>query len=63
MNKLMDFFRASYDEITEHVTWTKFGELQNLTTLVLVASLIFAIVIFGADFALEKGLDAFYKSF
>ncbi len=63
MNKILDFFRASYDEMTNHVTWSKYSELNNHTILVLVASLLFAIVIGLTDKAFETGLKAFYESF
>jgi preprotein translocase subunit SecE len=49
--------------MTEHVTWTKYSELQNNSILVLIASLIFALVIGLVDFLFDKGLDWFYKSF
>jgi preprotein translocase subunit SecE len=63
MNKILDFFKDSYEEMTNHVTWPKYAELNNHTILVLVASLIFAILIGLTDKAFETGLKAFYQSF
>ncbi|MCS6968084.1 MAG: preprotein translocase subunit SecE [Cytophagales bacterium] len=63
MKKLIDFLRESKTEMTEHVTWTKYSDLQNHSVLVLIASLIFALVIGLIDFVFDKGLDVFYKSF
>ena len=63
MNKIISFFKESYQEMTEHVTWTKYSELQNHSLLVLIASLIFAIVIGLMDVAFDKGLAEFYQSF
>jgi preprotein translocase subunit SecE len=63
MNRFLAFFSESYDEMTNHVTWSKYSELNNNTVLVLVASIIFAILIGLTDKAFETGLDAFYKSF
>lgn len=63
MNKVVAFFKESYVEMTEHVTWSKFSELQNHTVLVLIASMIFALVIFLIDTAFDNGLKAFYNAF
>lgn len=63
MNKVFQFLKESKDEMVEHVTWTKYKELQSHTVLVLVASLIFASVIALIDVAFDKGLSLFYNSF
>ncbi len=63
MNKVFQFLKESKDEMVEHVTWTKYKELQSHTVLVLVASLIFASVIALIDLAFDKGLSLFYNSF
>jgi len=63
LTKVKDFFAESYDELVNKVTWLKYSTLQSQTTLVLVASLIFALVIgFVIDNALENGLGLWYKS-
>jgi preprotein translocase subunit SecE len=63
MKKIIDFLKESKTEMLEHVTWTKYSELQSHSILVLIASLIFALLIGLIDFVFEKGLDAFYQSF
>ncbi|KOY87147.1 hypothetical protein AD998_14215 [bacterium 336/3] len=63
LTKVKNFFAESYDELVHKVTWLKYSTLQNQTTLVLVASLIFALVIgFVIDKSLENGLNLWYKS-
>ena len=57
MDKLTSFFKASWAEITQHVTWPPFNELQSNTTLVLVGSLIFAFVVGAMGDAIESVLD------
>ena len=61
--KLKTFVKASYIEMTQHVTWSKYDELQSSSVLVLIASLIFAIVIGLIDAGFSSLLDAFYGSF
>ncbi|MCU0389917.1 MAG: preprotein translocase subunit SecE [Thermoflexibacter sp.] len=63
MNKLIQFLKECKDEMVEHVTWTKYKELQSHTVLVLVASLIFAVVIALIDFSFDRVLKALYESF
>jgi preprotein translocase subunit SecE len=61
MEKLVTFFKESVDEIRSKVTWPKGSELQNHTTLVLVASLIFALVIGVIDFVFENLVKVLYN--
>ena len=63
MDKLINFFRESRDEMTHHVTWTKFSELQNTSIVVLVASLIFAIIVGIMDWLFNTGIEQVYKLF
>lgn len=63
MEKLVNFFRESRDEMTHHVTWSKFSELQNTSIVVLVASLIFAILVGAMDWVFNTGIEQIYKLF
>jgi preprotein translocase subunit SecE len=60
---IQQFVKESWTEVTENVTWPKFSELQASSTLVLVASLIFALVVGLMDLGFKEGLEAFYQSF
>ncbi len=63
MNRIAEFFKASWVEFTHHVTWPSYKELQSNTTLVLIGSLIFALVVGLMDLVFENGLNLFYRSF
>jgi preprotein translocase subunit SecE len=63
MEKLTSFLKESWHEITKEVTWPKYGELQSSATLVLVASIIFALVVGAIDFLIDNGLKLLYQSF
>lgn len=63
MKKIITFIKGSIDEIKDNVSWPSYAELQNSSVLVLVASLVFALVIFGIDFVFEGGMGAIYQSF
>ncbi|MCR9062442.1 MAG: preprotein translocase subunit SecE [Cytophagales bacterium] len=63
MDKLQKFLKESWHEITKEVTWPKFSELQSSATLVLIASVIFALVVGAIDFVIDNGLKLLYQSF
>jgi preprotein translocase subunit SecE len=63
MNKVIEYIKASFDEMKNKVTWPTYGELQISSVLVLVASLIFALFIGAIDFVFDKGMTYFYQSF
>ncbi|MCS6834178.1 MAG: preprotein translocase subunit SecE [Flammeovirgaceae bacterium] len=63
MKKLLQFFKDSYVEMTQHVTWLSYRELQNNAVLVLVASLIFALLIGVMDLGIRNVVDLIYNSF
>lgn len=63
MEKLTAFLKESWHEITNEVTWPKYSELQSSATLVLVASIIFALVVGAIDFLIDNGLKLLYQSF
>ncbi len=62
MNKLIEFFKESWVEVTTHVTWPKLTDLQSSSVLVLIASLIFAILVGLVDLVFKSGLNLFYSS-
>ncbi len=57
---LRDNLRASYNELTKKVTWPTWTELINNTVLVLIASAIFAIIVFVMDAISKQVLDLLY---
>ncbi|MDH4462149.1 MAG: preprotein translocase subunit SecE [Spirosomataceae bacterium] len=63
MNKISQLVKESWTEVTENVTWPQFSELQSSSTLVLVASLLFALVVGMIDFSFKSVLELFYQSF
>jgi preprotein translocase subunit SecE len=63
MNKIITFIKGSIDEIKNNVSWPPYVELQNSSVLVLVASLVFALLIFGIDYLFEGGMGTIYQSF
>ncbi|MCR9253904.1 MAG: preprotein translocase subunit SecE [bacterium] len=62
MAKIIESIKDSYNEMVHKVTWPKYSELQNSSILVLVASLIFALLIWVIDLGFQNGIDWFYNT-
>lgn len=62
MNSVIQFFKDSWNEITNEVTWPSWSSLQSSATLVLVASIIFALVVGGVDFLITNALEFLLES-
>ena len=60
MQKLIASIRESYYELLNKVTWPKWSSLQSSTTLVLVASIIIALIVFVMDAISKQVVDFIY---
>lgn len=58
---MFNYIKESYNELVNKVTWPTFGQLQNSTVVVMVASLIFALVVLVMDMSFETILAQVYK--
>ena len=60
MSKFINYLKESYAEMTKKVTWPTWDKLQNSAILVMVASVIFALVIFAMDKVIEVAMKFIY---
>lgn len=63
MNKIATYFKESYKELVEKVTWPTWQQLQQSTMIVLVATLIITAMVGVMDFATGTALKQIYKLF
>ena len=61
MNKLALYFKDSYTELSKKVTWPSWSQLQNSAIVVMVASVIFAVVVFGMDIVFKNIMTFIYN--
>ena len=61
MNKLTLYFKDSYIELSKKVTWPSWSQLQNSAIVVMVASVIFAVVVFGMDLVFKNIMTFIYN--
>ena len=63
MNKVSTYFKDSYKELLEKVTWPTWAQLQQSTMIVLVATLVITAIVWTMDFASSGILQFIYKQF
>lgn len=61
MNKLTLYFKDSYLELSKKVTWPSWSQLQSSAIVVMVASVIFALVVFGMDIVFKNIMTFIYN--
>jgi preprotein translocase subunit SecE len=63
MNKISAYFRDSYKELVEKVTWPTWEQLQQSTMIVLGATLVITILVGIMDFGAGNALKFIYSLF
>ena len=63
MNKITTYFRESYKELMEKVTWPSWVQLQQSTVIVLVATLLITVLVWVMDVASSSVLHFAYSLF
>jgi preprotein translocase subunit SecE len=63
MNKIANYFRESYLELQEKVTWPSWNHLQQSTMIVLVATIIITAMVSLMDFGSNQLLKLVYSLF
>ena len=61
MSKFTLYIKESYVELAKKVSWPTWAQLQSSAILVMVASLIFALVIFVMDLGFKNIMTAIYN--
>ena len=60
--RIQNYFKEVYTELVVKTSWPTWAELQSSAIIVMVASLIIAVIIFGMDYSFENILKLVYKS-
>ena len=63
MNKITTYFKESYQELTENVSWPTWLQLQQSTVVVLVATIIITAMVLLMDFSSNQLLKLVYSLF
>ncbi|MBI2282857.1 MAG: preprotein translocase subunit SecE [Bacteroidetes bacterium] len=63
MNKITTYFKESYHELLEKVTWPTWMQLQQSTVIVLVATVIITAMVWVMDLSSNQLLKLVYSLF
>ena len=61
MKKIKAYILESYNELVHKVSWPTWSQLQSSAIVVMVASIIFASIIFLMDFAFRNIMTTIYN--
>lgn len=60
MKKIINYIKDSYNELVYKVSWPSRAELTNSAVIVMIASIIMSLVVWGVDTAFDKVVKLFY---
>ena len=61
MNKIATYFRDSYKELKDKVSWPTWPQLQQSTMIVLAATIVITFVVLAMDTVFGNGLKFIYN--
>jgi preprotein translocase subunit SecE len=60
MKKIVNYFKETYDELVNKVTWPSAKDLQSSVVVVSIASLIIALVVCLMDWIFNLGMTSMF---
>ena len=63
MRRIRIYVKETVDELLYKVSWPSWEDLQSSTMLVIVASSIIAVLVYGMDMASSNTMKALYRLF
>jgi preprotein translocase, SecE subunit, bacterial len=60
MKKVINYIKDSYNELVYKVSWPSRAELTNSAVIVMIASIIMALIVWGIDMGFERIVKFFY---
>lgn len=61
MTKVVNYISEAFQELKTNVTWPLWAEVQRLTIIVAVFSIIFALLTWGVDEVFTKAIAGFFN--
>ena len=59
----IQYIKDSFEELTNHMTWSSREEAQKTTIMVAVFTILFAVSVAAIDKVFQLGLDEFFQMF
>ena len=57
---VLNYISEAFEELKTNVTWPEWAEVQRLTIIVAVFSILFALATWGVDEVFAKALERFF---
>jgi preprotein translocase subunit SecE len=61
MTKVVNYIAEAFEELRSNVTWPEWSEVQRLTIVVALFSVLFALATWGVDEVFAKTLAGFFN--
>ena len=61
MSKVFNYFSEAFEELKSNVTWPEWSEVQRLTIVVALFSIIFALATWGVDEFFSRAISVFFN--
>ncbi|MFO7922577.1 MAG: preprotein translocase subunit SecE [Bacteroidales bacterium] len=61
--RIITYFQEAFTELVHKVSWPSWSDLQNSAVVVMIASFIIAMIVFGMDFVFENFMEVVYSMF
>jgi preprotein translocase subunit SecE len=61
MTKVVNYISEAFHELKTNVTWPIWADVQRLTIIVAVFSIVFALLTWGVDELFVKALEGFFN--
>jgi len=61
VSKIVNYFKDVQNELVNKTSWPTWPELQNSALVVMVATTIIALIVFGMDLSFDNTLEWIYK--
>ena len=61
MTKVVNYISDAFEELKSNVTWPTWEEVQKLTIIVAIFSVIFALATWGVDTLFQKSVEGFFN--
>jgi preprotein translocase subunit SecE len=59
--RIKTYFQEAFNELVNKVSWPTWAELQNSAIVVMIASFIIAMIVFGMDTVFENVMETIYS--
>jgi preprotein translocase subunit SecE len=61
MTKVVNYITESFEELKTNVTWLPWAEVQRLTIIVAVFTIVFSLAVWGVDEFFTKLISLFFN--